>query len=222
MKGLHVDSVRKFYGNRQVLNDVFISCEPGEIVGLFGRNGSGKSTLLKIIFGCLQADNKYVRVDGKKTTNLADTKNLIQYLPQQNFLPANVKVKQLIECFNSPAAAGELIAHELVSPWLSSRPNQMSGGELRILEVMMIMFSETPYVLLDEPFNGISPLNIAAVKEIILSKSKDKGVIVSDHDYRNVLDISTRNILMDNGNTKVVKVREDLISLGYLPASANI
>lgn len=86
MSELHVDSVTKRVGDRQVLNDVFISCKPGEIIGLLGRNGSGKSTLLKIIQGSLNADNKFVSIDNKKINSLFDVRKLVQYLPQAQFL----------------------------------------------------------------------------------------------------------------------------------------
>lgn len=219
MSGLHIDSVRKMFGSRQILNDIFLSCKQGEIVGLFGRNGSGKSTLLKIIFGSLKSDYKYVSIDGNKLDTLADSKHLIRYLPQHSFLPNHVRIKQLINAFHPENIALKFSNHELVAPWLNCKAKELSGGELRILEVMLIMYSEAPYILLDEPFNGISPINVETIKGIIKLNSPDKSIVISDHDYHNVLDISTRNVLLNNGNTKVIGGINDLIDSGYLPAS---
>ena len=216
--GLHVDSVRKVFGERQILNDIFISCKTGEIIGLLGRNGSGKSTLLKIIFGSIPAENKFVAVDGKKVHSLAEASGLICYLPQQNFLPDHVKVHTIISCFLKPAAAADLKSRKIVKPWLTQFAKQLSGGERRILEILLLMCSEAAYILLDEPFNGLSPINIEKIKEIISTGAIDKGIIITDHDYRNVLDIASSVMLLKDGHTKHIKDRDDLVRLGYLPA----
>jgi ABC-type multidrug transport system ATPase subunit len=217
--GLHVDSVRKEFRGRQVLNDVFISCEPGEIVGLLGRNGSGKSTLLKIIFGSLSADNRFVSVDGKRLGSLYANRYTIGYLPQDSFLPMHIKIKSIIPCFCSPVNAAALLKHDLVKPWIDKKVTELSGGERRIIEVLLMINSDATYLMFDEPFNGIAPLHIDVLKELIKEGSKHKGFIITDHDYRNVIDISSRIILMDNGNTKKINALNDLVRFGYLPAS---
>lgn len=218
MSGLHVDSVRKQIRGRQILNDVFISCGTGEIVGLLGRNGSGKSTLLKIIFGSLSADYKFISIDGKRINSLYDNRNLLQYLPQDHYLPNHVKIKTMIQCFCSSQNAAILMEHDLIKPSYHKKINELSGGERRILEVLLMVHSESKYLLLDEPFNGLSPLHIEILKDIIKKHSKDRGFIITDHDYRNVLDISSSVVLMDNGNTRLIKDFNDLVDFGYLPA----
>src|SRR6187455_258783 len=99
MHELHVDSVCKSFGTRQVLHDIFISCKPGEIIGLFGRNGCGKTTLLKIIFGSLRAENKFIKVNGRIVQTLRENQNNIAYLPQKNFLPGHLQVKKIFDLF---------------------------------------------------------------------------------------------------------------------------
>lgn len=220
MNELHVDSVTKRIGDRQILNDVFISCKPGEIIGLLGRNGSGKSTLLKIIQGSLNADNKFVSIDNKKINSLYDIRKLVQYLPQAHFLPNHVQIKSIIKCYCDAKNATDLTANELVHPHLKKKPNELSGGERRTLEILLLIYSGAKYILLDEPFNGISPLHTDQLKALVKQHSKEKGFIITDHDYRNVLEISSKIILLDNGNTKVVKHFNDLVELGYLPESA--
>lgn len=220
VSGLHADSIRKQYGTRQILNDIFISCHTGELVGLLGRNGSGKSTLLKIIFGTLRAENRFVSVDQKKTGSLFAGRKLIRYLPQENFLPNHIKIRDLIRCFCSKAGGGLLINNSLIQPHLDKKAGQLSGGENRLVEILLMLHSDAKYLLLDEPFNGLSPLQVEVVKALIREHALEKGFIITDHDYRNVLDVSSRIVLMDRGNTKMIKDHGALIALGYLPESS--
>lgn len=222
MSLLHVDSVRKQIGERQILNDVFISCKPGEIVALLGRNGSGKSSLLKIIFGSVSADNKFISIDGKKISSLSDNAKLLQYLPQDSYLPNHVKITSIIKCFCNKENAARVMENYLVEPFLQKKVKQLSGGERRILEVLLMVHSEAKYLLFDEPFNSVSPLHIEILKNLIKAHSKDKGIIITDHDYRNVLDISSTVILIDNGNTKVIREFKELIAFGYLPSTSEV
>jgi len=218
MNILHADSIRKTIDGRNILNDIFISCKKGEIIGLLGRNGSGKSTLLKIIFGSMAADNKFVSVDQKKTGSLYSTRNIIGYLPQNNCLPNHKKLKDLISCFCNNA--DEVNSHDLVKPLLGKKVHQLSGGEKRIVEVLLMVHSEAKILLFDEPFNGISPINIEMIKDIIKFHSKDRAIIITDHDYRNVINMASRLVIIQNGNTKIIKELTELVDLGYLPESA--
>jgi ABC-type multidrug transport system ATPase subunit len=222
MTGLHVDSVRKEIGERQILNDVFISCKTGEIVGLLGRNGSGKSTLLKIIFGTVTAEHKFVSIDGVQIRSLYDNRNRLQYLPQDSYLPNHIKIRSLINCFCTAENAAVLMENSLVKPFLQKKTEQLSGGERRMIEILFMLHSGATYLLFDEPFNGISPLHIEILKDLIKTHAKDKGFIITDHDYRNVMDISSRIVLMSDGNTRAIKEFNDLIDFGYLPQSSRI
>jgi ABC-type multidrug transport system ATPase subunit len=221
MNGLHVDSVRKQFGNRQILNDVFISCIPGEIVGLLGRNGSGKSTLLKIIFGAVQAQNKFVRVDGVVINSLSKANRLIQYLPNDGFLPLHLSIKDIISCFCSTESCRSVLENQFVSPFLKHQPGQLSGGERRAIEILIMLNSGAKYLLFDEPFNELSPLYVEVIKTMIRLHSAKKGIIVTDHNYEHVLDLSSSIILLDHGNTKPIENCHDLVALGYLPEGAN-
>lgn len=217
MSGLFVDSVIKNFGIKQIVTDVFVSCKEGEIIGLLGRNGAGKSTLLKIIFGSLVADRKYVRVDNKLIKGLYDNRNMVNYLPQDNFLPDHIKIKRLIGLFCDKTEAELLFKNEFISPLLEKKCRQLSGGEKRLLEVLMIVNSWAKYILIDEPFNGIAPVYKDYIKNIIVKQSKFKGFIITDHDYRNILDVSTRIVLIYDGGTKEIKHKDELKYWGYLP-----
>ena len=207
MSGLYVDSVTKDFGLRQILSDVFITCKQGEIIGLLGRNGSGKSTLLKIIFGALKADHKFVKVDDKYISSLYDSRNLIQYLPQDSFLPTHIPIKKIISIFCEREQAAQLFEMELIKPFLRQRNNDLSGGEKRLIEIFILLYSKAKYVFLDEPFNGLAPLHIEIIKDKIRELAPEKGFVISDHDYNNDLDISTSIILLHDGETKKINLK---------------
>ncbi|MGI4021261.1 MAG: ATP-binding cassette domain-containing protein [Janthinobacterium lividum] len=222
MIGLYADSIRKQFGIKQVLNDIFITCQQEQIVGLLGRNGSGKSSLLKIIFGSISADQKFVTVDSRKINNLFDSRDLINYLPQNNYLPSHIKIKNLISCFCNKSNVDLLMKDDFISPLLNHKTKQLSGGERRFVEILLMVYSDTKYLLLDEPFNGIAPLYIDVIKNHIKEQSKNKGFIITDHAYENVLDISSSVFLMSNGNIRKIKEFADLIEFGYLTSTSKI
>lgn len=216
MHELHVDSVSKSFGANQVLTDIFISCKPGDLIGLLGRNGSGKSTLLKIIAGSLSADNKYIRVNGQNISSVSNCKRKIGYLPQQSFLPTHLKVNRIIDLFCT-ADVGSLKDSPHVKPFLNSKSKELSGGERRMIEILLIIHSGVQYVLIDEPFNGVEPLHKEDVKNLIKEYSQGKGFIITDHDYKNILAIATKIIMLHDGSIKEIKAEEDLIKWGYIP-----
>lgn len=214
---LHIDSVTKSYDNKVILSNVYLSCNLGEIKGLLGRNGSGKSTLLKIIFGCEKADSKFVRIGDKVINNVASGRNILNYLPQENFLPNNIKVNSLINLFLQPERRNSIISNRYVEPLLSKKADELSGGEKRIIEILLIINSSAPFTLLDEPFNGISPKMREYVLEYLTSLKTAKGIIITDHDYRNVINISDKLLFLKDAYLKAVKDKEELIELGYIP-----
>ena len=214
---LEVDSVRKEFGTKQVLTDIFLKCQTGDIIGLLGRNGSGKSTLLKIIFGSLYTDYKFIRINGIVLDQPYKTENQIAYLSQDNFLPKNLTVKQIIEIYCNNSLREEFFEDKLLSKVKETKIYNLSGGESRYLEVKLLLNLQSLFVLLDEPFNGISPLHIDLIKKMIFDKSSGKGIILTDHDYRNVLDVANRYYLLFDGGLRSVKTKEDLITWGYVP-----
>jgi len=217
MTGLHVDSVMKSFDSKQILTDIFLSCKKGEIIGLLGRNGSGKSTLLKIIFGSLPAERKFIKAEGKILNNLFQSHKLIKYLPQFSFLPNHIKVNTIIDLFCVKESSELIKANKLFKYLLNKRSKELSGGEKRLLEIFLIVYSDAKYILIDEPFNGIAPIYKNEIKEIIIEQSQHKGFVLTDHDYRNILDITTKLIMIYDGGTRIVKNTDDLINLGYLP-----
>lgn len=216
MSKLHVDSVRKFYGNNLILSDVFLSCTKGEIKGLVGRNGSGKSTLLKIIFGVEKAEYSFVKIDDKVIKTVTDAKNLINYLPQENFLPNRIKIKKLIRLFLEKPQQREILKNEHIQPLLDKTNEVLSGGEKRIVEIALILYSKAQFILLDEPFNGVSPIVRNQIMDLLKEMKKEKGIVLTDHDYRNVIKISDNILFLKDGYLQEIQSPEQLTELGYL------
>jgi lipopolysaccharide export system ATP-binding protein len=214
---LEVDSIRKSFGDKQVLTDIALKCQPGDIIGLLGRNGSGKSTLLKIIFGTLFTDYKFIRINDEILDQPFKSKNKIAYLSQDNFLPKNITIKQAVGIYSDSLDQNQILNDEVLSKVIGTKISNLSGGESRYLEVKLLLNLESNFVLLDEPFNGISPLHIELIKTMIIDKSSKKGIILTDHDYRNVLDVANKYYLLFDGGLKQIKTKQELINWGYVP-----
>ena len=217
MNELYVDSVVKSFSDRDVLTDIFISCTPGEIIGLLGRNGSGKSTLLKIIFGSETAAHKFIRIDGRVSTGLHSNKSLISYLPQHSFLPSHLRISTIVELFCNCKELDAIKNNDHLKPFLNSKAKELSGGERRLIEILLIVNTPAKYVLIDEPFNGVAPLYKDEIKRLIQEHAQRKGFIVTDHDHINILDLATRTILLHDGCTREIRTADELRYWGYLP-----
>lgn len=219
MSRLHVDSVTKSFNERKILQDIYIGCETGQIIGLLGRNGSGKSTLLKIIFGTVYSDNQFIKYDNTILKNISDRKNRISYLPQDLFLPKNIKIKNLVPLFCNQRNTELLFNSKFVQPFLHEKPKNISKGEQRIIESLLIIYSEADFILLDEPFHSLSPKVNEELKKNILQESAHKGFIISDHNFKDVLDISELIYLLSDGHLKQIQDLNELQRYNYLPKS---
>jgi len=215
MQGFFIDSVNQSFVDREVLSSVYISCEVGEVVGLLGRNGSGKSTLLKIIFGSIKANFKYLNINNKVYSKGYLSKNL-SYLPQDSFIPRQINVSQAINLFCKKYQT-ELLQIKFVTDHLNSRFYNLSGGECRFLECLLMIYSDAQYVLLDEPFSQLSPLWVEELKQHINKAKNCKGFIITDHYYKSILDVADRIVLLHNRCNYTIKNEDDLVLHGYLP-----
>lgn len=215
MSKLQLDSVQKTYDGNKILNDVYLQCSTGEVVGLLGRNGSGKSTLLKIIFGTLDADSRFLKIYDRVFRESKVVSD-IKYLPQDSFLVQSINVKNTIKLFLSRKCSRIVLDLPLIRPLLSERVGHLSLGQKRTLEVLLLLFSESRFLLLDEPFNGLSPTSRELISQLIQDRKKHKGIIITDHDYHNVLSLSDRIMLMDHGNLREIHDLGHLVHYGYL------
>jgi ABC-type lipopolysaccharide export system ATPase subunit len=214
---LVIDSINKSYNNRHILQDIYLKINTGEIVGLLGRNGSGKSTLLKIIFGTLEAESKFVKVGEKVYDKIYKEKDIMKYLPQNDFLPKELKVNAIINIYFDKNKMKDITNDKTIERILNTKIKNLSGGELRYLEIKLLMNLESKYLLLDEPFNGVSPILIEGIKKMIIENSSKKGIILTDHDYRNVLSITNKIYILKNGYIKELKDKNELMYYEYIP-----
>lgn len=216
MSKLHIDSITRSFGEKDILKDIYLSCETGTISGLLGRNGSGKSTLFQIIFGTVKGEIQYIKFNNTILKDQSDRKNRIAYLPQYSFLPRNIKIKNLIKLFCDKENSAKISLSEFIQPFLNETPITLSGGELRIVEVLLIIYSKAEFILLDEPFHSLSPKVVTEIKTIIKQQTH-KGFIISDHQYHDVLDISDDIFLLSDTYLKPIKDLTELKRFNYLP-----
>ncbi|MEO0059913.1 MAG: hypothetical protein RLZZ312_1560, partial [Bacteroidota bacterium] len=148
---LHVDSVDIRFDGRKILSDVFLKCETGDILALFGRNGSGKSTLLKAIYGTIKPENLFLKVNNQVIVKTADIRKMISFLPQNQFLPNNISVKKVINLWFETAEINDFCDDELLKPIIDNKIETLSGGELKYLEVKLVLHAKTIFCILDEP-----------------------------------------------------------------------
>jgi lipopolysaccharide export system ATP-binding protein len=215
MKTLKVDSVQLEFDGRKILQSVYLNCTQGEVIGLLGRNGCGKSSLLKIIFGTLEAGYRYVSID-EQYIKKGYHNNRIAYLPQHNYLPAGIKIEKLARQIVDPQSWAEFTELSIFQRNAGKKIHELSGGELRQLETMMIIHSRADFILLDEPFTHISPIQAEEFKPVIRACAKRKGIIITDHQYYNILEVSDKVILLAEGVTKHISNNDELVTYGYL------
>ena len=196
---LEVDSVQKNYDGKIIISDVYLKCETTNIIGILGRNGSGKSTLLKIIFGIVAADFKFVRIDGAVISKTSELLKHIRYLPQDNFIPNSLSIKKTIALSISKDKMEDFYADEMIQSIINKKIKHLSGGELRYLEIKLVLHNPSKFVLLDEPYNGLSPIMIDKINELIIKNSILKGIIITDHNYENVIKVSNKLALLKEG-----------------------
>ena len=213
---LEIDSVQKNFGNQSIISDVYLKCETGAIIGILGRNGCGKSTLLKIIFGIVPADFKFVRIDGVVKLKAQALFKEISYLHQDSCIPKSLTVKKAIELSISKDNLHTFCLDEMIQNIQHIKIGHLSGGELRYLEIKIVLYNPSKFVLLDEPYNGLSPIMAEKINKLIHENSAQKGIIITDHNYQNVLSIATQLTLMKEGKLHHLNDKTELVDKGYL------
>ncbi len=211
-EGLIVDGIGKSFRDRVVVNHVSLRLRRGEVAGLLGPNGAGKTTCFYMITGLIAADYGRIVLDGEDITAQPMYQRArmgLGYLPQEASIFRGMTVAQnvmavveLREKSQSAARATvDRLLEELHITHIKNSPAQaLSGGERRRVEIARALASEPSFMLLDEPFAGIDPLAIADIREVIgYLKRRGIGILITDHNVRETLDIIDRASIIHSG-----------------------
>jgi ABC-type multidrug transport system ATPase subunit len=212
---VEIDSVELIFDDKRILYGVYLKAETGKATGVLGRNGCGKTSLLRILFGDLKSKYKNVRLNEKYLKGKLYTTNLAAYLPQHQLLPPNIVLKKAFKLFNVDWAEF-LSTFESFKVHSKSKANELSSGELRVIEVYLVLNSGKDIILLDEPFSFVAPLYIEKFKLLIQEKKKKSAIIITDHFYREILEVSDNTYLIKNGSSKLIQTKEDLMNEDYI------
>ena len=220
---LETRELSKRYGGRMVVAGVNISVDPGEVVGLLGPNGAGKSTTFHSIVGFAAPDGGEILLDGVPITGLPMFRRAqmgIGYLPQETSIFRKLSVAQNIRAvletqglLKAEIAAREqaLLAELNLSDRAAQRADTLSGGETRRVEIARALACAPRYMLLDEPFAGIDPRTVEDIQNIIAElKAKGLGVLITDHNVRETLDITDRAYIIVDGKILTAGTADEL------------
>ena len=223
--GLGVVSIAKSYNKRAVLTDVSLSVAKGEVVGLLGPNGAGKTTCFYSIMGLVKPDSGRITLDGADITNLPMYRRAILgigYLPQETSIFRGMTVEQNISAvleMSEPDADSrgerlETLLDEFGLIRLRSAPVMaLSGGERRRCEIGRALAANQSIMLLDEPFAGIDPISISDIRDLVKElKTRGIGVLITDHNVRETLDIVDRACIIYGGQVLFAGSPEALVA----------
>ena len=212
MRTLQTCEISKSYGGRKVVDDVSVLVEQGEVVGLLGPNGAGKTTSFHMIVGLIGPDSGRVLLDGEEITALPmyqRARKGISYLPQEPSVFRKLTVEQnllaILETLPLNGRQRRERMHSLIEQLglekvRHNRGYALSGGERRRVEIARSLVIEPSFVLLDEPFSGIDPIQVLELQRIIFElKRGGIGILVTDHNVRETLAVTDRAYIINNG-----------------------
>ncbi|AZQ43060.1 ATP-binding cassette domain-containing protein [Nonlabens ponticola] len=193
------------YGNNSILNNIELKIETGNIYGLLGLNGAGKSSMMKALSG-LNKKASFRAHHNDKAIDLNNHKlQTVGYLPQDPFLMKSLSVVDTVAYWYPDYEIQDQILYDpMIHQFHKTKVGKLSMGEQRFLELSLIMQLPHPFLMLDEPFSGLAPLQIERSQELIKVGSKDKGIVISDHYYDNVIQITHINWMLRDGNLNLV------------------
>jgi lipopolysaccharide export system ATP-binding protein len=223
--GLEVVSLAKSYDKRAVLTDVSLTVAKGEVLGLLGPNGAGKTTCFYSIMGLVRPDAGRILLDGVDITNLPMYRRAILglgYLPQETSIFRGLTVEQninaVLELVEPDKQVREQELERLLEEFHITRLRHspamaLSGGERRRCEIARALAANPSIMLLDEPFAGIDPLSIADIRHLVIDlRNRGIGVLITDHNVRETLDIVDRACIIYGGQVLFAGSPEDLVA----------
>src|SRR4051794_8135616 len=223
--GLSVCSIAKSYDRKTVLKDVSIHVDRGEVVGLLGPNGAGKTTCFYSVMGLVKPDSGRIMLDGQDITGLPMYRRAILglgYLPQETSIFRGMTVAQNIMAVLEVAEPDRKVRAERLEQLLEefhigrlrdAPAMALSGGERRRCEIARALAADPSIMLLDEPFAGIDPISISDIRELVRElKKRDIGVLITDHNVRETLDIVDRACIIYDGQVLFAGTPEALVA----------
>ena len=214
MKTLKAEHLAKSYNGREVVKDVSLSVESGQIVGLLGPNGAGKTTCFYMIVNLVQADKGRIRIDDDDISHLpmhGRARRGIGYLPQEasifrklsvaDNIMAILETRKDLNRSQRKQALEQLLDEFHIQHIRSSLGMALSGGERRRVEIARALAAEPAFVLLDEPFAGVDPISVSDIMDIIRQlKQRGIGVLITDHNVRETLAICEKAYIVGGGH----------------------
>jgi len=214
MTRLSVQNLSKRYGKRPVVRDVSFSVKQGEIVGLLGPNGAGKTTCFYMTIGLVKQDGGSIYIDDQDISNLAmhsRARRGLGYLPQEPSIFRKLNVADNILAIletrsdlsrqQQQQKLNDLLDEFNIQHLAESTGMSLSGGERRRVEIARALATDPKFILLDEPFAGVDPISVNDIKAIIRHlQNKDIGVLITDHNVRETLDICDHAYIIGEGH----------------------
>jgi len=228
---LEANHLKKTYGARTVVHDISITVESGEIIGLLGPNGAGKTTSFYMIVGLIRADEGSISIDGQDITHMPihqRSRKGLSYLPQEASIFRKLSVAENIRAVlelqvdaNGRPLAKNVINDELdrllrdlhVERLRDSPALALSGGERRRVEIARTLATYPRFILLDEPFAGIDPIAVIEIQRIVgYLKSRGIGILITDHNVRETLNICDRAYIISEGKVLTQGTTEEIVA----------
>lgn len=222
---LEINNLVKSYDGKRVVDGVCMKVKRGEVVGLLGPNGAGKTTTFYMVVGILSPDEGNIIFDGNDITKLAmyrRARSGIGYLSQEPSIFRKLSVEEnimaVLETLNLPREVRanrlkELLDELKISHLAKKKAYMLSGGERRRLEITRALVTNPLFILMDEPFSGIDPIAVADAQDIIGElKNKGLGVLLTDHNVRETLEITSHSYIMAEGKILIAGTKEVLVN----------
>ncbi|WP_118867846.1 LPS export ABC transporter ATP-binding protein [Haemophilus haemolyticus] len=213
MSILTAENLAKSYKSRKVVSDVSLTVNSNEIVGLLGPNGAGKTTTFYMVVGLVRQDQGKIIIDGENISLLPmhnRAQRGIGYLPQEasifrrltvyENLMAVLEIRKDLSSQQRREKADELIEEFNIGHIRDSLGQSLSGGERRRVEIARALAANPKFILLDEPFAGVDPISVSDIKKIITDlRNRGLGVLITDHNVRETLDVCERAYIVGEG-----------------------
>ena len=226
MSILEAELLAKSYKNRKVVSEVSLNVHSREIVGLLGPNGAGKTTTFYMVVGLVRHDQGKITIDGEDISLLPmhdRARRGIGYLPQEasifrrltvfQNLMAVLEIRQDLNQEQRIERANQLIEEFNIEHIRDSLGQSLSGGERRRVEIARALAANPKFILLDEPFAGVDPISVSDIKKIITDlRNRGLGVLITDHNVRETLDVCERAYIVGEGQIIATGTLEEVMN----------